>query len=394
MFTEKEKVEAIKADINEDEENMGGLDDYEDEGLDFEEEQEEKIETPSNNNKDDKKDFKKRLIKFMIIIVAIVFIFIFLLLLLTFAGKGSYSYEKVEEIMKEAAVSYFKDYPNNLPQEEDLTVEIDVANLVAAEKMKPLSEYLSDGDACSGRVQVTKAGDSYNYTPYLSCGEQYSTKFLTEEVGNDNNLVDSGYGLYIIGEDYVFRGEKVNNYVQLDQRLWRIVRVNSDKTIALTLAENKGVGIKWDDRYNTQKGYDSGINNYTTSRMKDSLEEIYNLTDKEEQNYMLSDKDKGRLVNFDLCYGKVNQNEKIHDNSKECIQTLETKIGLLTLSDYMNASIDSGCTTPLSESCKNYNYLTDENASFWLVTAETGNTYNVYGVSWFSFAASFSRMTQ
>ena len=382
MFTEKEKVEAIKADINEDEEEMGGLDDYEDEGLDFEEEpQEEKIESPSSNKKDDKNDFKKRLIKFMIFIIVGLFILIFLLVILSSLGKGSYSYEKVEEIMKNAAESYFKDYPNNLPQEEDLTVEIDVANLVAAEKMKPLNEYLKDGETCSGRVQVNKVGDSYNYTPYLSCGEEYSTKFLTEEVGNDNNLVDSGYGLYIIGEDYVFRGEKVNNYVQLDQRMWRIVRVNADKTITLTLADLKGVGVKWDDRYNSQKGYDSGINNYTTSRMKDSLEEIYNLTDKEEANYMLSDKDRGRLVNFDLCYGKVSQNEKIHDNSKECIQTLETKIGLLTLSDYMNASIDSGCTTPLSESCKNYNYLTNEDASYWLVTAETGNTYNVFGVS-------------
>ena len=382
MFTEKEKVEAIKSDIGDEEEEMGGLDDYEDEGLDFneEEQQEEKVEAPSSK-KDDKKDYKKRLIKFMIIIVAVVFIFIFLLLVLSFAGKGSYSYEKVEEIMKNAAESYFKDYPDNLPQDEDLTVEIDVANLVAAEKMKPLSEYIKNGESCSGRVQVTKSGDSYNYVPYLTCGDQYSTKFLTEEVTKDENLVDSGYGLYPIGEDYIFRGENVNNYVQLDQRLWRIVRVNADKTITLTLAELKGVGLKWDDRYNSQKGYDSGINNYTTSRMKDALEEIYNLTDTDDQNYMLSDKDKGRLVNYDLCYGKVSRNETVHNNSKECIQSLETKIGLLTLSDYMTASIDSGCTSPLNESCKNYNYLVDEDASFWLVTAETGNTYNVYGVS-------------
>ena len=46
----------------------------------------------------------------------------------------------------------------------------------------------------------------------------------------------------------------------------------------------------------------------------------------------------------------------------------------------MNASIDTGCNTVLSESCQNYNYLAG-GSSYWLVTAETGNTYNVFGVS-------------
>ena len=374
------KVDAIKSDIGEDEEEMGGLDDYEDEGLDFEEQEEEKIESPSNK-KDDKNDFKKKIVKYMIFIAVGMLMLLLLLLLASIAGKKSYSYEKVEEIMKSAAESYFKDHPENLPQEETQTMEIDVANLVAEGKMKPLSEYLKDGETCSGRVQVTKSGTIYNYTPYLTCRENYATKFLSETVGNDANLVDSGYGLYIIGEDYVFRGEKVNNYVQLDQRMWRIVRVNYDKTITLVLSDIKGIGTKWDDRYNAQKGYDSGINNYTTSRMKESLEEIYNLTDTEDANYMLSDKDKGRLVTFDLCYGKVSQKETIHDNSKECTQTIEAKIGLLTLSDYMNASIDNGCTAPLNESCKNYNYLSNEDASYWLLTADSANSYNVFNVS-------------
>ena len=375
------KVDAIKSDIGDDD-NIGGLDDYEDEGLDFdtEEEESETMESPSNK-KDDKNDFKKKMIKYMLFIGIGMIVLLLILFLVSSLGKRSYSYEKVEEIMKEAAISYFKDHPENLPQEETQTVEIEVSNLVAEEKMKPLNEYLKDGDTCSGRVQVNKSGTTYNYTPYLSCGENYSTKFLAETVGNDANLVDSGYGLYIVGEDYVFRGEKVDNYVQLDERLWRIVRVNSDKTITLVLNDIKGIGNKYDDRYNAQKGYDSGINNYPSSRMKETLEEIYNLTDTKDPYYMLSEKDKSRLVSFDLCYGKISQKETIHDNSKECIQTIESKIGLLTLSDYMNASIDNGCKTPLSESCKNYNYLADMDYSYWLVTADTANTYNVYGVS-------------
>ena len=49
------------------------------------------------------------------------------------------------------------------------------------------------------------------------------------------------------------------------------------------------------------------------------------------------------------------------------------KLGLLTVSDYINASMDSNCTTATSRACQNYNYLAID-TSWWLGTAVNEET--------------------
>ena len=45
----------------------------------------------------------------------------------------------------------------------------------------------------------------------------------------------------------------------------------------------------------------------------------------------------------------------------------------------MTASLDENCQNVLSRACQNYNYL-NNNQRFWLLTATTDNTSDVYGI--------------
>ena len=75
----------------------------------------------------------------------------------------------------------------------------------------------------------------------------------------------------------------------------------------------------------------------------------------------------------------MSKTDTIHDNSIECTQTITSKIGLLTVSDYMNASSDINCNVVGSNNCQNYNYLS-QNGTFWLITPSSKNSYSSFYV--------------
>lgn len=322
--------------------------------------------------------FNSGLAKKLLIFLVVLFVGALLVgvVLYIFSNK-TYDYDAIENIMVEAAESYFADNPNRLPTTESQRVEIDVDTLVAEEKMKEMSEYTGKNLSCSGKVAVQTNGDGYLYIPQLDCGESYITQSLKEKV--TKKVVSEGYGLYEVGDSYVYRGENVNNFVKLDNALWRIVKVTSDGNFMLILDDDMSESVPWDDRYNTQIGYNVGINTFSASRIKDSILENYNTN--EEDKIILSDNDRSKIVSFDLCTGKRSVSDTAKDNSIECSEILENqKVGLLTASDFMMGSIDPNCKTVVDYSCQNYNYLATS-YEWWLVTAVKDNTKEVYGVN-------------
>ena len=314
-----------------------------------------------------------------------IFIFIILILilfLLSIINKKKYTYESVEKEMVSAAKNYFKDNPEQLPQEDGGIVEIDSSNLVASGKMDDFSSYLKDGNTCAGSVQVEKKNSDYNYTPYLNCGDNYVTIELYKKVTDTSNIVTSGYGLYKNEDNYIFRGEDLDNYVELEKALWRIVKINNNNEIILVLNETAGDNTAWDDRYNPNSEYNSGINSYKASRIKDTLVDIYNnrneAKDEYDKTHILTENDLDKLVTFNLCVGKRKKDDEGYNIAGECSDLATNQvIGLLTASDYMQASIDPNCKTVTSPSCGNYNYL-NINKNWWLATANADSTFEVY----------------
>lgn len=333
-------------------------------------------ETSSNN------DFlKKRMFRFMGLIIAIMVVLLIILYIASMFSHKSYTYTEIEKIMKEAAISYFKDYPEYLPVNENSIVEVDVNNLVVAGKMKDLSEYTSSDDTCTGTVQVQKMPSDYVYVPYLNCGEKYSTVELAKKILSDQEIVTTGYGLYSNKSGHVYRGENVNNYVQLGKSLWRIVKITNDNNIVLIHSDGMNFTQPWDDRYNSDIGYEAGINLYSASRVSEYLQKVYANPSAKKDEDILTDNDRAKMVSFDVCIGKRTSTSDVNDNSLECSETLKNqKMGLLTLSDYIYASRDPNCKSVTTKSCRNYNYLATKK-SWWLATADSEDSHTVYYVS-------------
>lgn len=345
-------------------------------------------ETTTNNNQEKKdttkmrEQMRKRMILVFGVVLGIVLLILLVLFIVSLFTSKKYSYYDIEKIMKDAAVKYYDNHKGRLPQNNETVEAVDDDILVRNEYMKPLSEYLEEGVNCLGKVEVDYNNGSYIYTPYLECGKAYSTTELYKKVTENKNLVVSGYGLYNINNEYVYRGENVNNYITLDGKtdedsLWRIVKFTQNGEAVLI--KNEKTSGNWDDRFNAQAKYRTGINDYSLSRIKEELKKKYLSNDEKER--ILTKEAREKLVVFDQCSGKRAQDYTTNDNSAECsVRTEKQRIGLLTLSDYLNASTDPNCTSIYARSCQNYNYLRTENP-WWLATALTENTNSVYYVN-------------
>ena len=314
----------------------------------------------------------KKLITYTLIALGIVVgIFILIAILKGLKGK-SYSFSEVEAELKKAAVSYYEKNEGLLPITEGGTVTVDDVTLSEAGVMKKLST-MKKGYTCTGTVTVQKNGEYYLYTPNLDCGESYRTSNLTGKIKSDNPITKSGDGLYEIGENLVFRGEKVNNYISFSGKIWRIIRINSDNTLRVVENDIVYTGV-WDDRYNINRESTDGINNFNVSRLQDGLDKIYYELD------MFDDNAKKKIVMKPLCIGKRSEEETDNSGNVECsVQTTEAKpIGLLLTNEFMLASLDSNCVHTYDEQCANYNYMSTLQKSTWTLTADASNTHKAY----------------
>lgn len=308
-----------------------------------------------------------------IIIGVIVVIFIGILIFKIITG-GKVSYTEIESRMITAAKNYYKANPDKLPKENGGYVVIGTDKLVESKNLKDLTKLVKDEKAsCSGEVTVTNNNEQLLYLATLNCGEYYETKKLKNVVVEENS-VEAGDGLYNINNSYIFRGEKVNNFVSYAGITWRIIRINNDGSIKM-IETTKRDKIAWDDRYNSEKQYNVGINNYKVSRIKDYIDEIYN-------GETFSNTDKAYLVAQNLCIGKRDKNATNNDGSIECSEVLENQpLGLIQLNEFALASLDRACSTPTKQECTNYNYLSNLGSSYWTLTATSENTFKVYKVS-------------
>ena len=350
--------------------------------------EEEKKAEPSKTSNSSKKVsivdvFKKltenKLFKYMFILIGFLIVFLIVMFLISVVFPKKFNYGETEAVMEKAAMKYFNDNPNMLPQEEMAQVNISAERLAELRYMKPLDSYLSKKGICNGTVTVTKNVSNYNYVGYLDCGKEYVTQELYKKIVAPSNVVTGGYGIYNINNEFVFRGEIKNNYVKVDDYLFRIVKVDSNNDVVLILDLPLSISQPWDDRYNNETKYSSGINDYSVSRIKDYLGNVYNGMVKDTLTF--SDLTRQRLAPFSACIGPRSAEDTSRNNSAECSKMLKNQtIALLTVADYMNASADTSCQKTIDKACRNYNFLAANN-SWWLMTPNAANTHESYMVT-------------
>lgn len=342
-----------------------------------------------------------------ILVGLIVLLVIFLLLKNAFTGGAKYSYPDIEKKLVTAAKKYTKDFPGTLPTTPNTSFTVSSRVLEEKGYINDLTGYAKDDVICNGSVEVfmTTSGN-YNYVPELICGGKYETIRLANKVIEDNDygtVIGSGLyervngvfttdynylGMSGTGSDfeYVFRGDEVNNYVKIDDNLWRIVSINAENNMLLIFNDYIQKGSAWDDRYNEDVNKYQGVNIYEQngikSRAMSQAESFYNGTVVLKDRVKYSEKTKYLTTTMDLCIGKRSTTDSDMSGKIECQEVLQDQyVGLLPAYYYMSASLDPSCNSIISKNCGNYNYLSQFNDYWWLLTGNSENTNEAYHVS-------------
>lgn len=352
----------------------------------------------------------KKLIKYVGILVGVLLIIIvFLIIINSIKGTAKYSYDSIENKMVRAAKKYVEDkqkqnldvLPSSLGESFPLSSDV----LVNEGYLSDLSSYAKDDTVCVGNVNIVNVGNNlYDYVPELTCGDYYKSERLVDVVIKDNDYgVVNGSGLYqkIDGKfvtnemdlngsgsdfEYVFRGDEVNNYIQIDDNIWRIVAIDDSDNMLLIFNSAVQQAKTWDDKYNEQANKYYGVNIYEENGLEsNAYKEVQSFFKGESIIYnreKYSEKTKYLIVPMDLCIGGRKETDSDYSGKIECQKILEEQqAGLLPAYYFMSASLDSSCTSTTSKSCGNFNYLTQFNDYWWLLTPNSATTSEVFSVS-------------
>ena len=163
-------------------------------------------------------------------------------------------------------------------------------------------------------------------------------------LGEDNsNVVVSGSGLYDMEDRYVFRGNVTNNYVKINNISYKILNLDKNtKSLKLISVESNGSAV-WGK---TDK-IDFNVSTLYTEHINKSLyPDITN-------------------TNIKWNIGKI---ENVDGINMDAARTYESKtkivseLGLISMSEYMEASINVDCSNGSLASCSLDTYLSMSDA--------------------------------
>lgn len=314
-----------------------------------------------------------QIVKTLIKVVFLFIIFILIIALFASCSHKRYTYTEFEKEMVKIAKQKYKNI--DLPKDDKGFTTISLQSFVDNKYIKNVSSIIQNKSVCTGNVKIINNNGNYLYIPTLDCGADYKTATLYENVVTNDNIKTTGNGLYKVNDEYIFKGDLVNNYISLNGIKYIILRVNSDGTLRV-MDTTKREMIRWDDRYNVDKNTNYGINNYVyngiNSRIKDYVESVYNNTE------IIKKDVKPYFVNTQSCIGKRSLNDNIFDTSIECSEKAEEfPFTLITANEYFQATLDTNCTNIESNSCSNYNYFNNI-GSTWTITADKDTTYKAF----------------
>ena len=319
--------------------------------------------------------------KFLIIAGGIILlpILIIVFMALIQSCDRNVTHEKYEEKMISAAQKYIED-KDKTPTKESEIVTVKLSKLVSEGYIKS-TEKLLDDPSCKGEVNIRRNGVSVesnnggflNYTVDLEC-DKYKTTHLIDKI--TENVVTSESGLYLINENYVFKGNDVKNHINLYNSSYRIMSIDKDGIIKLVKSEPENATRLWDNKYNTEINNSYGKNIYKDSVILDYLMNDY------ENSKKISSKLKKHVVAYDICIGKRSSTDYSISKDVDCSEILENQvISLMNVSDFAMASADPECNSTVSKSCRNYNYLSRVATSTWTLNTLQDNTYEAYYIS-------------
>lgn len=319
-----------------------------------------------------------KIITFIVILIIGIIIFTVMFGKKTIVNNPK-TYAAMEENLLTSAKKYVDKNRDLLPKDESETSKVNMDTLVNFGYMKELNAIEDENVVCSGYVEILVKNEEYLFIPYLKCGKYYETKTLVDYLKDNVEVVNTGDGLYEDGKKYVYKGENPNNYVLLGDRLYRIIEINEDNEIRLITNRKIDQYLVWDDRYNTDRKANVGINDFSKSRLKEYLNQLIDVNNDGNDNYIFSEQELQKIIPHDICIGKRPSSDGSISVETDC-QAVEAdqRLGLVTVSEYARASIDPNCKSIYDKSCMNYNYFSRIGSTFRTLTATTDNSYQVF----------------
>lgn len=264
----------------------------------------------------------------------------------------------------------------------------------------------------NNKVLSNKEGNmllEFIFEPYQA--KQYFVDIIKEKVDNET--------LFKENDIYYYRGYKVNNYLLFNDELWQIIRLNSDNTLTISLSDViKGPLLNPDDfwgnmnnslkmgkalfdpkgiRYQKNSyckfnnkgcnafsiGLYNGLEVTKDSKLKEYLDLYYN-----------SIIDKKNIIKYNYKVGLVGGKRDYEGvKTSENVTIMNSYISLLSISDYMHASIEQECSKSFLSSRCSSNWL-NISKQYWfsngkinteatwitsiLGTVISDNTFNYY----------------
>ena len=127
---------------------------------------------------------------------------------------------------------------------------------------------------------ITSDKNSFNTNYYVTAQEQVIKPTVVEKILSDNQVLSnidyndlSTSGLYKIDNSYYFRGNVSNNYMSFANKVFRIVGINSDKSLKLVYVNNELKSSYNDNNYaESNLAYeDSKMEEYLNTWYQDNL---------------------------------------------------------------------------------------------------------------------------
>ena len=328
------------------------------------------------------------LITFVIIVIAVVIV------ACSMGGSApvdsASGYIELENRIQNAAISYVNEHQSILPKTTDTIKKVKLNTLIEAGKINKMYAVDDKSVVCKGHVEIEKISEDsklYRYTPYISCGKYYVTKTISDyiidkETQNGEFVRTADDGLYEMNGEYVYRGEYPENYILLGEKLYRIMKIGTDKNLELISVEPTWGYYGWDDRYNISEDYNLGINNFVKSRIYQSLKTLYENNNQENGEIFFTDAERQYIVEHDFCIGRRDVSDANIYSGVECNETIPMKVGLVSINEPPRASLDPNCIGLYDKSCSNYNFYTRLNGknsdSLVSLTASSSDTFTVY----------------
>lgn len=240
------------------------------------------------------------------------------------------AYEDQVNVIVKAAQEWSIDNANTLP--DDGTVyRVSVDTLVDGGYISndEVKDPRNSSRNLTGNVEIKYDSSihqfTYTYVDNASETNEISMNDLATTITNNSKKKD-----ILLASNGIYKGDNPDNYVKLDDKLWRIISNNEDGSIKI-ISDEEAAQISWDQNGNTDFD-NSTIKTYLNNTFYTSLDNVSNF----------------KVADFCLTY-----------DGEKCTQKEKITVGLLTTQDYLNASNNLKCIHGTEPECTVGNYLSD-----------------------------------